>query len=95
MDILDITQWDASRAMSLVGFCELVSRAATSYIGDRFKGRIIPIYVMCTMCLCLQNIFGAFANTYNQLLIYAIGTVLCVNNCLHLLFVSLILACVT
>lgn len=74
MDVLGIPQSQASSAMAVIGSCEVVSRLVTSYFGDRFKGQILPIYVVCTVALCFQNAIGSFAVTYTHLLIYAAGT---------------------
>ena len=73
MDVLGIPQWKASRAMSLIGACEVVSRLVTSYLGDRVKGKILYVYVICSLVLMLQNGLGSMATTFNYLLIYAAG----------------------
>lgn len=74
MDVMGIPQSKSSSAMAVIGSCEVVSRLVTSYFGDRFKGQILPIYVICTLALCFQNAIGSLAVTYTHLLIYAAGS---------------------
>lgn len=74
MVILGIDQENAARAMTILGVCELVSRFLMSYFGDRFKGRFIQIYVICTTCLCIQNILGYFATNYRHMIAFASGS---------------------
>jgi len=70
MESLGISQKQASNAMILYGACEVVSRLMTSYLGDKFKGRALHLYVVCTLLLCVQNGIGSMAYTYVHLLVY-------------------------
>ncbi|KAK2157441.1 hypothetical protein LSH36_191g01053 [Paralvinella palmiformis] len=71
MEVLGIPQRQSSEAMAVAGSCEVFSRLLTSYIGDYFKGKILYMYVLCCVLLCIQNALGTMAYTFTHLAIYA------------------------
>ncbi len=73
MDVLHIPQVAASRAMMIVGGCELASRLVASYVGDYIKGRLMVVYVIFCVVLGIQNAVCSQAYTYIHLLLYAAG----------------------
>jgi len=87
MEVLGIPQRQSSEAMAVAGSCEVFSRLLTSYIGDYFKGKILYMYVLCCVLLCIQNALGTMAYTFTHLAIYAAGK-------LHFLKTSLNDSCV-
>ena len=76
MSSLDIPQSQASWAMSVMGGCELFSRVLMSYVGDRFKGRILYMYVACTLILGVQNAVGSLIYSFNQILLFGVGVLI-------------------
>ena len=73
MDVLGIPQSKSSNAMAVIGSCEVVSRLVTSYVGDYVKGKILWVYVGCTLALCIQNALGSLATQFSELVGYAAG----------------------
>ena len=73
MDALGIPQSHSSKAMAVIGISEMTSRLITSYVGDYFKGKILYVYVCCSVALCVQNVLGSFATSFTELLVYAAG----------------------
>ena len=73
MDFLGIPQSHGSKAMIVLGVCELLGRLLTSLLGDRFKGKFLPIFGVCSLVLSGLNIFGSFATNFTHMVIFVAG----------------------
>lgn len=73
MDSLGISRADSTKGMMSVAVCELLTRLAVSYWGDKIKGKFLAIYAASTFLLAILNWFGAFATTITGMIIYGCG----------------------
>ncbi len=73
MDSLGIAQAHSADSMMVLGGCETLSRLTTAATAGYIKGRLLLLYITCTLGLTLLNILSYFAYNYTHLLIYSAG----------------------
>lgn len=70
MTTLKISQLKASRGMILTAVFELITRFVTSALGDRAKGKFIPIYACCCAVLSIITGLWSLATTFTTVIIF-------------------------
>ncbi|CAD5121265.1 DgyrCDS9796 [Dimorphilus gyrociliatus] len=70
MTTLGISQLKASRGMILTAVFELITRFVTSALGDRAKGRFIPIYAFCCAFLCIITGLWSLVTTFAGTMVF-------------------------